>query len=69
MREAESGLRSQLRVLQVARLEGWEVARSYAEVMERATEDPLLIEARRRVAEEKSRIEWANECGSETETE
>ena len=63
-REVESGLRSQLRILQIARLEGWEVARNYAEVLERATEDPLLTEARKRAAKEKGRFA----CGNENET-
>lgn len=63
MREAENGLRSRLRVLQIARLEGWEVARNYVEILERATEDPFLIEARRQAAHE------ATESDSETESE
>jgi len=69
MREVESGLRAQLRVLQIARLEGWEVARSYAEVLEKTSEDPLLIAARKRVEEEKGRTACYQDSGSETETE
>ena len=69
MREAETSLRSHLRILQVARLEGWEVARHYVEVLESATEDPLLIEARRRVAKEKDKNEEENDTNSENESE
>ena len=69
MREAESGLRSQLRVLQVARLEGWEVARNYIEVLKGATEDPLLIEARRRAANDKGGTDRGHESDTEEESE
>ena len=65
MREAERGLRSQLRVLQIAKMEGWEVARHYVEVLERATEDPFLIEARRRVANQTTESENDTESKSE----
>ena len=68
-REVESGVRTQLRVLQLAQLEGWEVAQSYTEVLKRATKDPLIMAARRRAAKEKSRMACDKESVSETESE
>ncbi len=67
IREVECKLRSQLRILQIARLEGWGVARNYAEVLEGATEDPFLIEARRRVAKEKAETQDETESDEESD--
>ena len=57
MREAEIGLRSRLRFLQVARLDGWDVALQYISAAEGVTDDPLLVEARKRAAQGKKERE------------
>jgi len=53
MRETEAALRSRLRFLQIARMEGWEVALQYINAKEGATDDPILVEARRRAVQGK----------------
>ena len=53
MKTAESELRSRLRFLQVARLEGWEVATQFLKVTDGTTDDPAVIEARKVVARNK----------------
>ena len=53
MRTAETELRSRLRFLQVARLEGWEVATQFLKVTDGTTDDPAVIEARKAVAKNK----------------
>ena len=53
MRTSELELRSRLRFLQVARLEGWEVATQFLKATDGTTDDPAVIEARKAVAKNK----------------
>ncbi len=53
MRTAEAELRSRLRFLQIARVEGWEVATNFAKAKDGITEDPDLVEARKLAAKSK----------------
>ena len=57
MRTSEAELRARLRFLQIARLEGWEVATNYAKGKDGNTEDPDLVEARRLAAKNKKERE------------
>ena len=61
MRETEVGLRARLRFLQIARLEGWDVALQYVSATESVTDDPMLVEARRRAAQGKREKERERE--------
>ena len=60
MRTAELELRSRLRFLQVARVEGWEVATQFLKVTDGTTEDPAVVEARKVVAKNKKEREDEN---------
>lgn len=57
MRTAEGELRSRLRFLQIARVEGWEVATNFAKAKDGTTEDPDLVEARKLAAKNKKERE------------
>ena len=57
MRTSEAELRARLRFLQIARLEGWEVATNYAKGKDGNTEDPDLVEARKLAAKNKKERE------------
>ena len=54
MRTSEAEMRARLRFLQVARLEGWDVATQFAKVKGGITDDPDLVEARKLAAKHKT---------------
>lgn len=57
MRTAEVELRSRLRFLQIARIEGWEVATNFAKAKNGTAEDPDLVEARKLASKNKKERE------------
>ena len=59
MRVSEGVMRARLRFLQVARLEGWEVANHFAKAKGGTTEDPDLVEARKAAVKHKKEKDTA----------